>query len=106
MFQTKACSLVSSRLCGANLLFLSLLYFEWKAAHIQNSIARIVLRVPQRTCFTEQIKWSSAVLKKSHLNCPVWPKSNQQQLSYLSLCTINYLHSSPLSKIIKCGPIS
>src|SRR6218665_551526 len=80
MFQTKACSLVSSRLCGANLLFLSLLYFEWKAAHIQNSIARMVLRVPQRTCFTEQIKWSSVEKIPFKLSCLAQKQSTTAQL--------------------------
>ena len=51
MSQTIACSLVSSRLDYANSLFVGVSDLELKRLQrIQNSLARVVMRVPLRTC--------------------------------------------------------
>src|SRR6218665_4120756 len=51
MSQTIACSLVSSRLDYANSLFVGVSDLEVKRLqHVQNSLARVVLCVPLRTC--------------------------------------------------------
>ena len=51
MSQTIACSLVSSRLDYANSLFVGVSDLELKRLQrIQNSLARVVLRVPLRSC--------------------------------------------------------
>jgi len=61
MSQTIACSLVSSRLDYANLLFVGVSDLEVKRLQcIQNSLARVVLCVPLRTCSSvllHQLHW-------------------------------------------------
>src|SRR6218665_2854044 len=61
MSQTIACSLVSSRLDYANSLFVCVSDLEVKRLQrIQNSLARVVLSVPLRTCSSvllHQLHW-------------------------------------------------
>src|SRR6218665_2010713 len=61
MSQTIACSLVSSRLAYANSLFVGVPDLEVKRLQrIQNSLARVVLCVPLRTCSSvllHQLHW-------------------------------------------------
>lgn len=90
MSQTIACSLVSSRLDYANSLFVGVSDLELKRLQrIQNSLARVVMRVPLRTC-------SSVLLHELHwLPVEFRIKFKLACLTYkaLSTSTPTYIHA-------------
>src|SRR6218665_2386571 len=89
MSQTIACSLVSSRLDYANSLFVGVSDLEVKVLQrIQNSLARVVLCVPLRTC-------SSVLLHQLHwLPAEFRMRLKLAYLTYTALSTSKptYLH--------------
>src|SRR6218665_900320 len=94
MSQTIACSLVSSRLDYANSLFVCVSDLEVKRLQrIQNSLARVVLSVPLRTCSSvllHQLHWLPVEFRiRFKLACLAYKALSTSKPT----CTYMYLHA-------------